>query len=323
MKNTKKLRLKQRDIAILKLLYEHRFLDTELLWHLLKSDSYLPFVEYTKGSDGKSRPITYGFKKQALSKRLKQLFDADFVERHYITDQPLGRGFGAPRAIYGLGKNSPTVLNEADNIPIAVTRKIIQSNKVKSPFLRHALELARFKVILILACRMTHQRVKLMFWKQGESIRDYVDIRNKHREIQSLPIHADAFFALELKGTKTKHFFLEIDRGTEPIVSNKNRSSIRKKLIAYQYYKKSKKVRVDDIKGFQVLFVTIGQLANKNRSNRISNIIEEILIHSNIYTSKSLFYFTTFENLLLENPKLLLSNIWISPFENSLLSIVE
>ncbi len=253
MKNTKKL--KQRDIAILKLLYKHRFLDTELLWYLLKSDSYLPFVEYSKSADGKNRPITYGFKKQALSKRLKQLFDSGFVERHYITDQPMGRGFGNPRAIYGLGLKSASVLSESDNIPVGIIRRIVQSNNVKAPFLRHSIELAKFKVTMFLACRTSKQNVAIPLWKQGEEIKMKLNTGNKFNEQNIFIIHPDSYFCLDIKGRKRRHYFLEIDRGTEPIVSASRRSSIRRKLVGYHKLYQSLKRKNDTIPGFQVLFV--------------------------------------------------------------------
>lgn len=325
---TSNLVLKQRDHAILKILYEHRFLSGELIWYLIKNDSYLPFVSYSIGSDGKTRPITYGFKKQALSKRLKQLYDAGYLERHYMTDQPLGRGYGSPRAIYALGKQSPKVLLELKGIPIKETKRIIESNNVKSPFLRHALELATFKVILQLACQSSRGKVKLLFWGQGDAIRDYVNGVNEKGIKERFPIHADAFFGLTIADKKNKHFFLEIDRGTEPIVSKTKRSNIRRKLIGYQHYYKSK--RISDryslhISGFQVLIVTPGKIeSTKNVSGRIANILQELTLHRDLYPSKSLFALTTKESMSLENPLSIFNVIWVSPkYQKRLLSFTE
>ena len=164
--------LRDRDFWILRLVYDHRFLSSELLWHLLQTASQPRPVSYSVGSDGKQRPTDYGFGRQALSKRLKQLFNARYLERHYITDQPMGRGHGSPRAIYGLGPACPRILQEKLDIPPRITRRIIESNRVKSPFLRHALEVATFRAILELACRRHEDKVKLLFWEQGDSIRD-------------------------------------------------------------------------------------------------------------------------------------------------------
>jgi len=232
-KNTN-LRLKERDYQIIRLIYEFRFLSSELIWHLTRSDDHSNSIPYSIGQDGKKRPSKYGFGRQALFKRLKQLFDAGYVQRHYITDQPIGRGHGLPRAIYGLGPNSPRVLHELDGIPVKETRNIIEGNKVKSPFLRHALEVANFRVILKLACENANGKVNLIFWEQGNALKDHVYGSNGNGKNEKFTIHADAFFGIRV-GNKTKHYFLEIDRGTEPIVSHSRRSNIRKKLRGYQY----------------------------------------------------------------------------------------
>jgi len=313
MKNKITLRLKQRDLAILRLLYEHRFLSAELLWYLIKSDSQLPFVGYSLGADGKSRPITYGFKKQALSKRLKQLFDAGYVARHFITDQPMGRGYGTPRAIYALGSNSSKVLLESDKIPLKTTRRIIQSNNVKSPFLRHTLDLARFKVAVILACRKSHQRVKLVQWNQDESIKVSFYLIGESGTKEKVTVHADASFAFEMQGRKRRHYYLEIDRGTEPIVSSSYRSSIRRKLIGYQEYYKSIRRRKNENNGFQVLFVTPGQIQpGKTPTGRIVNILSELNLSNYKFSPKSLFLLTTHDSYCLGDPQSIFGDIWLS-----------
>jgi Replication-relaxation len=319
--------LRERDHIILKLIYEFRFLSGELLWYLIKTDNQSNSISYSIGLDGKRRPSKYGFGSQALNKRLKQLFDAGYVERHYITDLPIGRGHGLPRAIYGLGRNSPRILLELDAIPVNETRKIIEGNNVKSPFLRHALEVANFRVIMKLACDNSQGKANLLFWEQGNALKDHVYGYNGNGTKERFTIHADAFFGIRI-GNKTKHFFLEIDRGTEPIVSNSNRSNIRKKLRGYQYYYKSKKIRKKydlDVNGFQVLIVTPGEIKEDNNlSGRIANIYNEITVNNNIYPTKSLFLLTTPLKLSLSDPKTVFLSIWVSiKIIKYLLSLLE
>lgn len=320
--------LKQRDYTILKLLYDYRFLSGELIWYLIKNDSYLSSIAYSIGSDGISRPTTYGFKRQTLFKRLKQLYDSMYVERHYVTDQPMGRGYGSPRAIYGLGSSSSRVLKEIYEIPQYFIKRIVENNKVKSPFLRHALEVAMFRVVLELACQKSKGKVKLLFWEQGISLRDYVYGFNEKGEKESFTVYADAFFGLEIVDMKNRHFFLEIDRGTEPIVSNSKRTNIRRKLIGYQYYRKSKGISDHysyRISGFQVLIVTPGKIeADRILSGRISNIVNELIINKKLYTTKSLFLLTTPESFSLKNPEYIFAKIWISSkLNNSLISLID
>ena len=343
--------LRDRDYTILRLVYDHRFLSSELLWHLLQTDSQFRAVSYSIGSDGRQHPTSYGFGRQALSKRLKQLFNARYLERHYITDQPMGRGHGSPRAIYGLGPACPKILQEKLDIPPRITRRIIESNKVKSPFLRHALEVATFRAILELACQRNEDKVKLLFWEQGDSIRDFVIGVNEKGEDERFPVHGDAFFGLEVIGGGKTHFFLEVDRGTETIVSSKQRPDIRRKLIGYRLYRKSKKfpkryayrqlpngqiVGIDVctdrtiegrqmITGFQVLFVTPGVVRDdKNLSGRIASIFAELPALGKFFVTNSLFWFTPPESFSIAEPERIFSKCWITPNpQNELMSLVE
>jgi hypothetical protein len=332
--------LRDRDFTILRLVYVHRFLSSELLWYLLTSQERIAGVSYAVGSDGKNRPTEYGFGPQALSKRLKQLFNARYLERHYITDQPMGRGYGSPRAIYGLGPKSPKILEEKLDIPPRTTRRIIESNRVKSLFLRHALGVATFRAILELACQQSEGRVNLLFWEQGDLIRDFVIGVNDKGEDERFPVHADAFFGLEVVGRGNVHYFLEIDRGTEPIVSLKQRTDIRRKLIGYRLYRKSQKflkryayrqlpngqiVGLDVcsgtapesrkmITGFQVLFVTPGAIGrDKHLSGHISGIFAELPALGRFFVTNSLFWFTPPESFSIERPESIFSRCWITP----------
>jgi len=343
--------LRDRDFTILRLVYDHRFLSSELLWHLLQTDDQSRDVSYSVGSDGKKRPTSYGFGRQALSKRLKQLFNARYLERHYLTDQPMGRGYGAPGAIYGLGPACPKILQERFDIPPRITRRIIESNKVKSPFLRHALGVARFRAILELACQCHEDKVKLLFWEQGDSIRDFVIGVNENGEDERIPVHADAFFGLEVIGEGRTHFFLEIDRGTEPITSSKQRTDIRRKLIGYRLYRKSKKfskryayrqlpngqiVGIDlcvdfttegrqMITGFQVLFVTPGTVRkDKSLSGRIASIFAQLPAMGKFFVTNSLFWFAPPDSFNIDKPEQIFSKCWITPNpQNELQSIIE
>lgn len=344
------LTINARDIEILRLVYQHRFLDTNLIWHLFETGKNRNDYS-TIGKDGKKRPAKYGFGQKALYKRLQVLFHKKYLTRHFVTDQPMGRGHGSPRAIYGLGPGSPKVLEEELDIPSPVTRRIIESNKVKSPFLRHALEVATFRSILELACQKSQGRINLLFWEQGEAIRDFVLGINEKGEDERFPVHADAFFGLGVIGMGNTHFFLEIDRGTEPIVSSKQRTDIRRKLIGYRLYRKSQRflrryayrqlpngqiigldvcADVDAqnqnvITGFQVLFVTPGAISqDRSLSGRLAGIFAELPSLGKFFVTSSLFWFTPPESFSIEEPQRIFFKCWITPNpQNHLLSMVE
>jgi hypothetical protein len=318
-------------------------LTLELLWHLLQPDDQNHSIGHAVGADGKKRPKRYGFGQQALSKRLRQLFHAGYVERHYPTNQPMGRGDGAPRAIYGLGARSAATLEERAGVPAHEIRRVVERNHVTSPFLRHSVEVARFRVTLELACRQRQDAVRLLFWEQGESLRDYVEFTDHWNQQQRLPVYPDAFFGLELPNGKRKHYFLEIDMGTEPIASRTPRSDIRSKLIAYCVYRKSKRFRrrysycrlpdgtiiglnirkgkerpllgeLDAIGGFQVLFVTPGMLGpGRAASGRIANILSELPKQGQFRIAESLFWFTVPSAYNIAHPESLFQSCWVVP----------
>ncbi|MEZ5360590.1 MAG: replication-relaxation family protein [Candidatus Zixiibacteriota bacterium] len=319
-----KIKLNTKDCDILRYLYDYRFLNAELLWHLITYGSQTNSAFHTAGK----RPSKYGFGRQALYKRLRRLYANGYVERHYLTDLPFGRGYGHPRAIYGLGKQSAAILQEVEGIPAQDVRRMVTANRIKNPFLRHALELATFRVIVELACRKSNGRIALLFWEQGRSIGATVYGYNIKGKKEKLTVYPDAFFGLQISNKKNRHFFLEIDRGTEPIITHSKRANIRRKLLAYQAYYTSKKlsqVQLGNINGFQVLIVTPGEiLDNTTISGRISNILHELLSNNQTYTSKSLFLLTTPSKLSLESPNSVFSYIWISPkIPDDPISIIE
>lgn len=346
--------LKERDYAIIRLVYSHRFLTLELLWHLLQPDYRSRPIQYALGTDGKKRPKRYGFRQQALSKRLRQLFQAGYLERHYPSDQPMGRGHGAPRTIYGVGLKSATVFEERLGVPAQEIRRIVERNRVTSPFLRHAIEVARFRVTLQLACQASGGSERLLFWEQGEALRDNVEITDHWDQKQTLPVYPDAFFGLELPSGKRKHYFLEIDRGTEPISAQGQRTDVRRKLIAYRLYRKSGRFprrysyrRLPDgtvvglnidtgrnsvatgddsgLNGFQVLLVTPGIVQSKTYvSGRIANIISQLSDMGRFYATTSLFLFTVPDAYSITRPKSLLDRCWLTPrAHNELRSLLE
>jgi hypothetical protein len=348
--------IRERDREILRLVYEHRFLDRVMLWHLLHRKTANAERAYRLGRNGKMRPTTHGFGEKALAKRLTQLIHARYLDRRFLHDEPVGRGYGSHRSIYCLGPKSVPLLSKMTGATPRELRRIIERNKVQPPFLRHALGIARFRVILELACERSEERVRLLFWEQGQVLKDRVVGENLFGEDDEFPVHPDAFFGLEVKGKGRTHFFLEYDRGTEPIMSARDRTTIYRKVFGLRYYrasdqfkqryayktlpdgqivgldilpeKHSRRVNVNDtqrIGGFQVLFVTPGKVeADGKVSGRIANILAELPKFGSFYSRTALFWFTHPEAFTLEQPETLFQKIWITPNpKDPLQSLIE
>lgn len=336
--------LRDRDRRILELVYEHRFLDTELLLRLLKVEP-LAEAEYGLGDDGKRRPQRYGFGQSALYKRLQLLTSAGYLEPHFASDQPFGRGHGSPRAIYGLGPRSAGEVSVFAGISKEEVRRIIEANKVKGPFLRHALETATFRVVLELACEQSGGRIRLIFWKQGQILQDWVTGEDNDGEERTYCIFPDAFFGLEVAGKGRAHYFLEVDRGTMPIVAKWRRSDIRKKVLGYYLYRRHQQhsqryqysilangsigelhVTLDErkpvpprqgafepIKSFRVLFLapgaTKGTLTPRGRA---ANMLSALPTFGKDFATTTLFWFASLDSFELGRPDTVFESIWLT-----------
>jgi len=334
--------IKERDIEIMKFLFEHRFLDTELIWHLLESKTDCTEKSLI-GKDGKKRPVKYGFGIKALYKRLQTLFHNKYVARHFITDEPLGRGTGSPRAIYGLGSASAKVLPDIVGFSPDRIRRIVEANKVKSPFLRHALDIARFRATLELACRESNGYIELICWKQGQELGDFVMGKNLDGRTIKFSVYPDAFFVLSVKDRGNSHFFLEVDRGSMPIIAKKDRPDISRKVLGYSYYRSSKKYTAryrylkfkeyktdtilvltgdtsnpaknsEPIKGFTVLFLVPGRLTESNKpEGRLKNILDRFPEFGKDIVTSSIFWFAPHNAFTVSRPASIFAKIWKIP----------
>ncbi|OGC95062.1 MAG: hypothetical protein A2W25_04655 [candidate division Zixibacteria bacterium RBG_16_53_22] len=346
------------DYRILQLVYEHRFLNTELLWHLLKSEAEGEQSEYKLGRDGKKRPAQYGFGMKALYKHLLRLSEAKYLQRQQLIDLPIGGSHGVPRAAYGLGIKSAPVIAERTGTAVQYIKNIIDANRVKSLFLRHALDIARFRATLELACNDSGGKLRLIFWEQGQGLRDYAVGQNESGGTERFPVNPDAFFGIQVRDKGNASYFLEMDRGTMPVISKKDRPDIRKKVFGYMHYRKSGKYRekyyygflpngqpsglyinrpddentaieqnefLQPIKGFSVVLVVPGKLhKTKFVSGRIENVLSSFPFFGKGFASTSLFWLTTPEAYDIENPESILGNIWITPNpEKPMQSLIE
>lgn len=340
-------RLSEVDYRIIQLVYEHRFLDTEILSYLLKSGDADNAPEYIVGKDGKKRPARYGFGMKALYKHLLRLSELKYLNRQPLIDIPIGGSHGSPRTAYGLGIKSAPIISEHTGTPIQQIKAIIDANRVKSLFLRHAIDIARFRATLELACKDSAGRVRLIFWEQGIGLRDYSVGENESGDTERFPVNPDAYFGIHVRGKGNASYFLEMDRGTMPVISKKDRPDIRKKVFGFMYYRKSDQFRnkyfygflpngrpsglfinrnegeaastadndlLQPIKGFSVLFVIPGILQkNKFMSGRIANVLSAFPIFGKDIASTSLFWLTTPDAYEIENPESIFGNIWITP----------
>jgi len=331
------LTIRERDSEIIQIINDYRYLDFELLWRLLASKYSERPKNYETGKDGKKRPKQYGFTEQALRKRLMQLFNARYLNRQPIADEPIGRGYGSPRAIYSIGPKSASFISKLSGISIEKIRSVIRSDEKKPFFLRHALEISKFRTILELACQQSNGEVRLLFWKQGRELMDNVHDKAGNR----YSVFPDSAFSLLVNGKGKANFFLEVDRATMTISSSRKESDIRNKLLGLWHYRKAGKHTqryyykktgdgqivdlgifkrdkeqtpndmLEPLKGFTVLFVTPGQLDSEGTvGGRLANIMAELPQFGRDIATSSLFWFTPIDKFELENPDSIFQHVW-------------
>lgn len=331
------LTIRERDSEIIQIINEYRYLDFELLWRLLASKYSERPKAYETGKDGKKRPKQYGFTEQALRKRLMQLFNARYLNRQPIADEPIGRGYGSPRAIYSIGRKSADFISKLTGDSIEKIRSVIKSDKRQPFFLRHALEISKFRTILELACQQSSGEVRMLLWKQGRELMDDVHDKDGNR----YSVFPDAIFSLSVSGKGKVTYFLEVDRGTMPISAKGKGSDIRKKILGFwnyrkseghskrYYYRKTSDGQIVDLgvlrstgeqipndmleplKGFTVLFVTPGQLDSEGTvGGRLANIMAELPQFGRDIATSSLFWFTPIDKFEQENPESIFQHVW-------------
>jgi hypothetical protein len=348
------LTLRDRDLRILHLIYQHRFLDMELLSAFVteerESESQAP------GADGKRRPRRYGFGEKALYKRLRQLAEARYLEPHQALARPMGRGFGGARTAFGLGRASAEAVAAQQGVTIAQVGEIVEANRVKAPFIQHALAVARFRVVLELACQASDGRVRLLFWEQGNILQDWVWGEDWEGEERKFSVYPDAFFGIEVEGKGRAHYFVEMDMGTMPIIRSGDASDIRKKVFGFHQYRKAWKSQPryhyrtvphgtligvvpcgrgdaassshaldQPIKSFRVLFVAPGASAGGvSEKGRIANILSAIPSFGKAIASSTLFWFASLDIFELKRPETLFERVWVTPNpEHERKSIIE
>ncbi len=173
------LQIQPRDIALLRDVWEFRFLNTEQILGL---------------HDGSRRN---------LRGRLNLLFQHGYLDRPTI--QKSAR-LATSHIVYSLGRKGAETLAKNAEEREGILRRV-RENVHTLPLIAHSLMISQFRVCLMLALQK-HGDIKLTRWVQGNDLKSALSRRGANP-----PLVADAFFVLE---TPTHKYpcFLEADRAT-------------------------------------------------------------------------------------------------------------
>lgn len=257
-----------------------------------------------------------GLNERAVLRRLRQLFDAEYLDR---PEQQLNRwwtkGEATKHYVYGLGIEGHKLLYpELHRKGAPTTDWRLRNRRAQAFYMDHRLGITEVMLSFIIAAEGIGAQI--LGWSEGNEFHratglpDYVQLETVNGTVNA-PLNPDAYFILSTSDGRRDHFFLEVDRGTEPITRTTwRRTHMYRKLVAYwQLYS----VRLAERKGipsFRVLTVTTTE-------TRVDNMRGLARAMDPKKKGSGMFLFTTADqiSLLVPAPSLT-APIWLSPSQH-------
>jgi hypothetical protein len=287
--NPRPLQLQERDIEILDLCYQHRFLSSDQIYALV------------------------GGSPHRLKQRLQLLWLHRFLDRP-PDQQILQVREKLHYLIYALGDKGAEVLAEKRGYDLEKIRWSRKNDQARFPYLKHAMKISYFYACLALTLR-EQPELQLLSWRQGREIHDrielppYIDFNDVRADFPT--IRPDALFGLYyLRDQQRQYFFLEMDLGT---VRERAMLTRYRKYWAYWQQRRFTKQGIPENLGFRVLTVCYNPARTENLRNLIKN-------HEPWQGKTSMFWFTT-EQWSLAKPDPILAKIWKTANDEQLHSL--
>lgn len=289
------LQLKQRDLDILALIYEHRFIPSDHITSLIP------------GSERK------------ILERLQKLFHHGYVDR--LADARIRTRSGSERMCYAITHRAAQLLSSELGIDVTSVNWASKNKSVTDRHVKHTTMISKFHTALTLACTAKNG-VSLTTWKEhrgsGQNIdpelADTVKIEIQEGRyagvVERRRIVPDAFIVLE-DAEFLHSLFLEADRSTMTT------ERFLKKLNSYWVWWKSggckKKLGVQN---FRVLTVT----QSKQRRDNLKRIAVDASPGTG---GSSMFWFASEKDYSIADPASILAPIWITAKDNEPHHILE
>lgn len=301
MPTTRKyLDLQERDLNILDAIADMKYATIEQVATLFPS---------TQNSLVIQGQFKAGF--EALTKRLRKLEQYDYLEPPNIR---------YPQRLYMLGKAGAEALAQERSLSLEeLTRQIRRQRERKDAHIEHTLGINTFRIALVAALRAQGKAdwlrtdEGLPYWTQPTTAdKPLYEVTIKRIQIPKITEYSsnrdvtaasipDSTFILKPDKAQdhTVAYIYEKDRGTERGVR------LPRKLLAYLHWHKDKKRRYN-------LFATkhLRILIETENEQRAKNLIEKVALQLTPHGS-ALFWFTTKNQISLDNPARILEPIWI------------
>lgn len=283
-KNAPVFHLQERDTAIIKAVFENRYLTVPLLAQLFPPD---PAGRARKGVTAPPLAMSYN----NLRVRLRNLFHDGYLHRF--------RTIIGGEHIYAVDTKGVQLMKEKQ-IPLPIHEEGWRPNK-ETPatlFIDHTLMVARLRAALTAATR-EHENIRLVSFE-----REGLDLKAEWRQNgKRVYVNPDAFFILrdesQEEGRKHTAFFLEADRST---------MTLARLIEKYQRYSAMYAERIHSqtfgIPSFRVLTIC---KSKERASNALKLATDE---KSPIPRDHRSFYYFTTEETFAEHPQNILAAIW-------------
>ena len=217
--------MQERDVELLQLLADYRFLDTYQIASL------------------QPRGL------RNLRRRLQYLFHAGLVDR-----PPRQHDFLKPPMplVYGLANKGADTLAQVLQIDRGKIDWQTKNREAGLPYIDHTLMIANFRATLTLAMQSL-DRSRLLTWKQGPDLK--ATVKMEGRMVAVVP---DGVFSLESRG-HLQHFLLEADRSTMT-----TKRYLRKLRAYWLWWKTGGHQRKFNIPRFRILTLTTSERRKAN-----------------------------------------------------------
>jgi len=285
------LQLQERDLEILRLIYQYRFARSDFITKLIK---------------GSERNIL---------KRLQKLFHQDYLDR--IADRRIRTRSGSDKMVYALTRKGAELLSAELGLQVSKLNWAYKNRAVTDGYVKHALMINKFRTILTLACN-ADKGASFIFWKESRGTGKNIDrklsgnvtVELGQGRAQKIRIVPDAF--LKLEDPNYEHFlYLEADRSTMA-----THRFLRKLKGYWTWWKDKGCQQKHGIEHFRVLTIT---QSHQRRDN-----LKRTAIKANPGRGGSgMFWFACQKDFTLEDPASIFKPIWLTAKDNKLHSLLE